>query len=413
MRLLFVVQRYGDEVLGGAELATREYAQRLSDRGHQVDVLTSRAVSYVDWADHYAEGTTSEHGVTVHRLPIRAPRDRRFFDPLQERVVASGRRVAYPIQKAWMQAQGPDLRGLTEWLQTHADSFDVVVFFTYLYAHTWNGVPAVAGLSPVVLHPMAHDEPSLRLGIFDPIFKLVDGFAYLTEEEHSLVARRFGIHPTSVLTGIGIDFDAVSTPTTDVESFRNRFGLGDAPYLLYAGRVDESKGAIELALAYSAFVSRHSNAPHLVLLGEVVSPVPLTEGLFVIGAVDEATKHAALEGCLALIQPSYYESFSIVLCEAWAHSKPAIVQGGCAVLAGQARRAGGALPYLGYAEFEAAIELVTEDAALRERLGNSGRRYVERQYQWDAILDRYELFLTEVVGTWSRGRPSDRRNSRV
>ena len=91
------------------------------------------------------------------------------------------------------------------------------------------------------------------------------------------------------------------------------------------------------------------------------------------GAVDESTKDAAIAGCLALVQPSYFESFSIVLCEAWAHRRPAIVQGRCEVLLGQARRSGGAIPYVGYGELEAAIELLGGDPALRAELGAAGR----------------------------------------
>ena len=39
MRILSVVQRYGDEVAGGAERHCRELATRLAARGHEVDVL--------------------------------------------------------------------------------------------------------------------------------------------------------------------------------------------------------------------------------------------------------------------------------------------------------------------------------------------------------------------------------------
>ena len=39
MRILFVVQRYGAQVPGGAELATREFATRLALRGHATEVL--------------------------------------------------------------------------------------------------------------------------------------------------------------------------------------------------------------------------------------------------------------------------------------------------------------------------------------------------------------------------------------
>ncbi|MEO6468852.1 MAG: hypothetical protein ABIP21_07105, partial [Acidimicrobiia bacterium] len=143
MRLLFAVQRYGAEVLGGGERACRDYALRLAARGHDIEVVTSRARSYVDWADVYPEGDEQDGAVTVHRLSVRAPRDHRFFGPLHERVVWGRPQPAYHVQRLWHQMQGPDLPALPGWLREHAARFDVVVFFTYLYPHTGDGLAAV------------------------------------------------------------------------------------------------------------------------------------------------------------------------------------------------------------------------------------------------------------------------------
>src|SRR5439155_10417933 len=85
MRLLFVVQRYGHEVAGGAELHCRQFATILAERGHDVEALTSCATSYVDWANFYPAGSAEVDGVLVHRLPVPVPRDDRVFGPLNGR----------------------------------------------------------------------------------------------------------------------------------------------------------------------------------------------------------------------------------------------------------------------------------------------------------------------------------------
>jgi glycosyltransferase involved in cell wall biosynthesis len=36
---------------------------------------------------------------------------------------------------------------------------------------------------------------------------------------------------------------------------------------------------------------------------------------------------------------------------------------------------------------------VAGDEGLQRRLGEAGRRYVERRYRWDLVLDRYERLL--------------------
>jgi glycosyltransferase involved in cell wall biosynthesis len=75
------------------------------------------------------------------------------------------------------------------------------------------------------------------------------------------------------------------------------------------------------------------------------------EALEHVGFLDESMKQAAIKGSLALVQSSYFESFSIVLCEAWVQARPALVQGASPVLRGQAERSGGAIAYEGLAGF--------------------------------------------------------------
>jgi hypothetical protein len=205
MRLLYVVQRYGHEVAGGAEFHCREFATRLAARGHDVDVLTSCAVSYVDWADRYRPGTEELDGVTVHRLSVRWPRDDRYFGPLTARVVWGRKPVPLHLQREWMRMQGPYLPQMQPWLADNAPAYDAVVFVTYLYYTTWAGLPVAAGLVPTVLHPTAHDEPPLYLPLFESMFRHPTAFAFLTEEERDLVVGRFHIDPLHEVVGQGID----------------------------------------------------------------------------------------------------------------------------------------------------------------------------------------------------------------
>jgi len=388
VRLLFVVQRYGTEVAGGAEAACRDLATRLAARGHDVEVATSRARSYVDWADVYPGGTAEEAGVTVHRFGVDRPRDPRIFGPLNGRVAGS----PLFVQLEWMRAQGPHLPGLVPFLEANAATFDVVVFVTYLYATTWSGLPVAAGLAPTVLLPAAHDEPPLWLPLFDLTFRLPAAFAFLTEEEQELVHQRARPTQPSAVIGLGVDLSA----SGDGDRFRAAHPeLGRRPYVLYVGRLDPGKGSDELYDYFTTYQAMHRGSDlALAVVGEPVKPLPPHRDVVTTGWVGEQEKSDAIAGCEALVMPSYFESFSLVLVEAWAQRRPALVNGRCAVLLGQARRSGGGLPYRGYAEFEAALDMLRSDPDLGRALGERGRAYVEQRYRWDAVLDHAERLFT-------------------
>jgi glycosyltransferase involved in cell wall biosynthesis len=398
VRLLFVAHRYGPGIAGGSEIATRALARRLAQRGHDVTVLTTCATDYVTWANELPAGPSTDEGVAVHRLPVGRPRDADAFEPLSERVLIG--RVPGPVhvQRAWMTAQGPVVPELPGWLDAHAASYDAAIFSTYLYWTTWRGLPAAGRRTATVLQPAAHAERMLRLQLFDEMVRHADALALYTPEEAALVRHRFRLPRPTAEIGLGLD-DV--PPALDVDGFRRRFGLGDRPYVVVLGRVDVSKGAVELAHFFGEWRRRHPEPLALVFVGEAVSELPAellgTGDVVVTGVVDEATKHAALAGADLLVQPSYFESFSLALCEGWLHGRAALVQGRCAVLDGHVRRSGGGVPYAGFPEFEAALERLLGDPALRDGLGRRGRTYVLDRYRWDRVLDRYERLLQLVA----------------
>ncbi len=78
VKLAFVIQRYGLEVAGGSELHCRWLAGRLARR-HQVEVVTTCALDYLEWKNHYPAGRAEVEGIPVTRFPVRRPRDAHRF----------------------------------------------------------------------------------------------------------------------------------------------------------------------------------------------------------------------------------------------------------------------------------------------------------------------------------------------
>jgi glycosyltransferase involved in cell wall biosynthesis len=94
--------------------------------------------------------------------------------------------------------------------------------------------------------------------------------------------------------------------------------------------------------------------------------------------------------------PSRYESLSLSLLEGWNHARPALVNGRCAVLKGQVRRAGGGLYFQDYDEFAAALDHLLSHRDVATELGRQGLAYVDREYRWPTVMAKVEQLLSQT-----------------
>jgi len=388
VKLAIVTPRYGTEVPGGAETAARLLATHLARRpGITVEALTTCALEASTWADHYPEGETDIDGVRVRRFPVTGTRSA-DFDARTDLVVSRSRRVSEREQHEWVEKQGPVAPGLIDAIE-HSDA-DVFAFHPYLYHPTVAGLPRVADRA--ILHGAAHDEPVLRIPLYRELFDATAGLAYWSEPERHLVERRFRVAAKpAVVVGLGVDVGA-----GDADTALHALGLDDRPYVLCLGRVDDGKGARLLAECFAQYKHRRGGPLRLVFAGPVVNELPPHPDISTVGAVDETVKWGLLRGALALVSPSAYESFSIVLMEAWSVGAPALVNRRCAVTLDHVRRSGGGLAFGSYAELEVELDRLTASPSLRTALGRAGQRFVDGRYRWNDVIDRYETFVRHM-----------------
>jgi glycosyltransferase involved in cell wall biosynthesis len=406
MRLAFVVQRYGLEIRGGAELHCRLVAELLSRR-HQVEVVTTCARDYLTWANEYPPGIDSVNGIPVWRFPVQRPRDLDHFGSLQKRVFF--RQHSDAEAHAWLDAQGPFTPAMRDWIGLYRDHFDYWVCFSYRYWTTFHAMQAATGRT--ILVPTAEPDPTIGVPIFHPLFRSARAIVYNSHEERDMILDHSGAHDVlSDIIGVGIQEPGVgieepgaepdTAPDVDAERFRREFGI-DRPFVLYVGRIDENKGCEQLfdfhARAARRFEERGEDAPLLVLAGHPVIPVPEDASVRHLGTVDERQKYDALAAASFLVMPSFYESLSMVVLEAWAQSKPVLVNGHCDVLRGQVERSNGGLYYGDGEEFIEALTLLLSDARLRDACGHAGHRYFVDNYRWPVIERKYEGILEALA----------------
>ena len=390
-RIAFVVQRYGLEVCGGAELHCRLVAEHLA-KYLDVEALTTCALEHSPWDNHYPPGEAEINGVLVRRFRLDHFRKHRAFDALSRKVF--GGPHSYLDELDYVRMVGPHSTALLDYLSRTCRDYDLFVFFTYQYFPTVFGLPLVPERS--VLVPTAHDDPHLRLSVYNPVFHLPRLIVYNTEAERDVVQWRFrNDRVPSVVVGTGVE--APETPP-DAAAFRRRHGL-DGPFILSIGRVEPSKGSQTLLDYFIRYKEAGCAAGlKLVLMGRAAMPIPRRPDVVPLGFVSDEEKFAGIAASELVVLPSEYESLSMVNLEAWLMGVPVLANGRCQVLKDNCRQANGGLYYTSQEEFAEALDLLLASPELRHTLGEQGRRYVERRYGWDAVERKYLEAVFELTG---------------
>jgi glycosyltransferase involved in cell wall biosynthesis len=396
VKLAFVVQRFGSDVVGGSEAHCRAFARQLSAR-HDITVLTSCARDYVTWANAYPPGPSLDNGVTVLRFPVARQRRLKTFADLSDEVLDGDAPLAR--QDDWFRENGPECPLLLDHLRVHGRTYDLVLFWTFRYAPSYFGVPIVADRA--VLVPTAEEDRVVDLGAAARLFRRPSGFLFLTPEEQALVASRAGgISQPAAVVGTGLARPAGVSPDDSAALLRSLAVPSD--YVLYLGRVDRNKGCATLFEYFQQYTARVPGTT-LVVAGPGTLPLPRHPHILGLGYVSDELRQALVARAGVLVVPSRYESLSLVLLEAWNHGVPALVNARCRVLHGQVRRANGGLFYRSADEFVEALDYLITHEDARQAFGRQGRAYVEREYRWPTVLAKVEALL-ERVRESARGR---------
>ena len=429
MKLAFVIQRYGAEVLGGSEHLCRLVAERLA-ASHDVDVLTTCARDYITWSNEYPEGADRIRGVTVRRFASARTRDIEAFNKYSEWIYNNAHSRSDEMD--WLKQQGPWCPALIEYLRRHQQQYDVLIFFTYLYATTVLGLEVAPSRS--ILVSTAHDEPAIRLDIFKQVFSSPAALCYLTESERRFVHEQFPDRPLlEEVIGVGVDLpqsnpyprmpsmppeeteesvtanDGDTSVTPDEDSttrgfpshllsrgsvFRRRHRLY-GPIALYGGRIDPGKGCEELIQYFSEYVNEGGDAT-LALMGVKLMSLPEEPFIRFAGLLSDRERLQALEAATVVACPSPHESLSLLALEALSVGTPILANARSAVLVEHCVRSNGGLYYGDRDEFVECLKLLIGDDRLRAAMGRNGREYVRRNYRWDVVLGKYERIFAKI-----------------
>lgn len=408
-KIAFIVQRYGVEVNGGAEYHCRILAERVASL-YDVDVLTSMAKDYRTWENEYPEAVETLNGVNVLRFPTLLPRNDKKFRSLSRKF--ANRKPHLKILKFlgllraylalvpskttsadsynWAKYQGPYMPTLINYLKETSVQYDAMIFFTYLYYPTIFGLDVDPKRS--ILIPTAHDEPPIYFPVFKTMFSKPAAILYNSAAEKRFVNEQFQNHEIyNDIVGVGIE---KVEPAGRI--FAQDILKSNAPYLIYIGRIDASKGC-KLMCDYFLRYKKEVQSPlKLVLIGQAFMDVPVNSDLVCLGFVDEDVKISLLQQSEALIIPSFYESLSMVTLESMAQGIPVIANGRCEVLKDHIEQSDAGFLFTDYTSFQLALKQLSSADTDLTQMKKNAFNYVQKNYDWQIIVEKLSKSIEYV-----------------
>lgn len=421
MKILFVAQRY-HPFLGGVETQTRLILNDLA-KSHHVEVaavqfeefdvperlrLLDDSLLLPDY-DSYVDGHIPVHALTptvLDRLRM-APIAARCIPRLGRHKFHALRRFGYPFYRS---VYAPKLRALMADVDVvHSIAGGYLGWTAQEVAREYD-VPFV--VTPYV-HPGQHGDDADSVAYY----RGADAVLALLETDRELLVE-LGV-PRELIHLYGVV--PLLPECADGAGFRRTHGLGEAPMVLFVGRMVEYKGVHVLADAARIVWETHPDT-QFVFIGPVSDRIrselaAIDDRMHVLGFVSKQEKADAYDACTLFCMPSKFEILPAVYLEAWSYEKP--------VLGGPAHglkdliegNEGGLVTDQSSEDVARAIRTLLADPDRRAEMGRRGRQLVHDRYSVPALVNVLETVYTELQPTSSRPpdlsadrRPSARRS---
>jgi len=320
--------------------------------------------------------------------------------------------------------------GMALYLRREITSFDIVhVHGLYRFPSTYvaylarkHNVPYVicphGSLDPHLYNQSAHNLRLKRLyeRWFDlPNLQRADAIHYTAEEEREQASFLRLTSPTFVVPN-GLNWDRyLDLPQRG--ALRARLSLGEAPIVLFVGRIHPVKG---LDILIPAFDALQSSVPsvQLVIVGAEndsygkqvrawVQDRNLVSSVHFVGELRGVEVTQAYVDADVFSLPSYTENFGMVVAEAMACALPVVISDQVKIHKAVSQAGAGLVTPCDVTKLAAALETLLTRPERRQVMGAAGRMLVQKNYNWPTIV---EMLTTEYKAAIKR---HDTHNKRI
>ncbi len=323
-------------------------------------------------------------------------------------------------------------RQLRSYIDRTIAAFDIVhIHGLYRFPVTYTAYRARHAGVPFVIQPHGALDPHLyaqssrslflkRLyeRLFDfPNLNAASAIHYTAEEERDRAAP-LKLRAPSFVVPNAVDWERYRT-LPPRGALRNRWGLADAPLVLFLGRLHFKKG---LDLLIPAFDTLRQNVPdvQLVIAGPEnddyglkvrawVRERGLDRAVHFVGPLSGPDVVQAYVDADVFVLPSYTENFGMTVAEAMACALPVVISDQVNIHAEVARAGAGVVTRCDAGEIAEALRALLGDAERRHAMGHAGRHLVQERYTWPtvvaALTREYEAAIARTRATQGRTAP--------
>lgn len=388
---------YGDQIQGGAEKECNYLAHGLQNAGYSVEVFTTcvedatkdRGKNTIP-AGKYVEG-----GITVRRFPVK-PQNMDRLVPANLRIYNNSN-FTEDDERAYFE-EDINSPSMYEYIQNKKDKYRCFIFIPYMYGITFNGSSQCS--NKAILIPCLHDESYAYMKVLYKKMNSYQGIIFHAKPECELGKKLYNLKDEKCAV-LGEIIDTEWSNSCNPQAFRKKYNI-TSPFILCAGRKDAGKKVDELCTFFIRYKRECPDDPRkLVLLGGGTLPVEIPEDLkddvLDLGFVSIEDKHNAFAAAEFLCNPSYFESFSIVIMESWLAKRPVLVSEHCAVTKSFCIDTNGGLYFGNYEEFYQCLKYFAEHPQVGNKMGENGFKYVMSHFTEEIVVKNYLNFI-ELCG---------------
>lgn len=409
-KIAFVVVRYGKEINGGAELHCRMLAERLSGK-YQVEILTTCVKNYVTGKNEFPTGTEVIDGIKVRRFPTspeplkhhryshRITRTQKFRKFLCRKHLLNPISRIFPTWNIFKNSGEAVLKSgvfyspdLFNYIKLHQQEYSAFIAFTLDFPTTY--YTALYVPEKTIIIPLLHPTDTAFSPLATYTMTHSSYIAFNTTAEEKLGEDIFG--PRMSKHGIvSVSFER-SNPASWSET-KTKYKLPEH-YLLYVGRIDADK-TTDVFTYFSAYKREYpTSSLTLVLMGGLYMKPIISSDIIYTGFVSDEEKTTIIQHADIVINPSRFESLSLILLEAFHEKKAMLVNGHCNVLKEHSQKSGGAaFTYFGMTDFIQKLHKLESSESLRKDMGEKGFVYVTKNYNWNTIMKRLTSCIENVI----------------